>query len=91
MAMGVLGNVEDKHTFVTLTFVKSKLENWLTTHLDLVVQIYAQNYSLLKVFHSILPSFNGVKKSFADIFHWLYGLNSPFLASYECTQICVYL
>lgn len=91
MAMVVLGNVENKHTFFTITFVKSKLKNWLTTHLDLVVQIYAQNYSLLKVFYSILPSVNGVKKSFVDIFHWLYGLNSTFLASYECIQICVYL
>jgi hypothetical protein len=91
MAMAVLQIVENKHTFFTLTFVKSKLKNSLTTHLDFVVQIYAQNYSFLKVFHSILPSFNGVKKSFADIFHWLYGLNSTFLESYECTQICVYL
>jgi hypothetical protein len=37
----VLGNVEDERTFSTLIFMKSKLINQLTTHLDLVVKIYA--------------------------------------------------
>jgi hypothetical protein len=43
----VLRGVEDKRCFFTLSFTKSKLKNQLTTHLDLVVCMYAQkNYSL---------------------------------------------
>jgi hypothetical protein len=37
----VLGRVEDENYLSNLSFIKSKLKNWLTTHLDLVVQIYA--------------------------------------------------
>jgi hypothetical protein len=33
----VLGNVEDEWTFSNLSFMKSKLQNCLTMHLDLVV------------------------------------------------------
>jgi hypothetical protein len=40
----VLGSVEDENTFSTLTFMKSKLRNRLTTHFDLVVKMYAQNF-----------------------------------------------
>jgi hypothetical protein len=38
----VMDNVKDKHTFSNLAFIKSKLQNWLSTHLDLVVQLYVQ-------------------------------------------------
>jgi hypothetical protein len=40
----VLGSVENETTFFTLTFMKSKLTNQLTTHLDLVVKTYVQNF-----------------------------------------------
>ncbi len=40
----VLGSVEDERTFSILTFMKSKLRNRLTTHLDLVVKMYAQDF-----------------------------------------------
>jgi hypothetical protein len=40
----VLGSVEDERTFSTLTFMKSKLRNHLTTHFDLVVKMYAQDF-----------------------------------------------
>jgi hypothetical protein len=43
----VLGSVEDERTFSTLTFMKSKLRNRLTTHLDLVVRMYAQDFFTL--------------------------------------------
>jgi hypothetical protein len=46
----VLGSVEDEKTFFTLIFMKSKLRNWLTTHLKLVVKMYAQSFYL----HSII-------------------------------------
>jgi hypothetical protein len=34
----VLGFVEDKHTFSTLSFMKNQLWNWFSTHLDLYSQ-----------------------------------------------------
>jgi hypothetical protein len=39
MAM-VLGNVRDERCFSNLRFMKSKLKNKLTTHLDLVVKMF---------------------------------------------------
>ncbi len=38
----ILGNVEDEWCFFTLLFMKSKLHNRLTMHLDLVVGMFAQ-------------------------------------------------
>jgi hypothetical protein len=46
----VLGSMEDEHTFSNLSFVKSKLWNWLITHLDLVVYMYVQNFYIMKGF-----------------------------------------
>ncbi len=48
----VLGNVEDERTFFTLTFIKTKLKNWLTTHLDFVVTMYAQDSFTLPILHN---------------------------------------
>jgi hypothetical protein len=39
----VIGNVEDESCFSTLAFMKSKLHNILTTHLPLVVRMFAQH------------------------------------------------
>ncbi len=38
----IVGNVEDEKCFSTLAFMKSKLWNRLTTHLPLVVRMFAQ-------------------------------------------------
>jgi hypothetical protein len=38
--MLVLGGVKDEHMFSTISFMKSKLNNRLITHLALVVKIY---------------------------------------------------
>ncbi len=38
--MMILGSVEDERTFNNLAFMKSKLCNWLTTHLDLCVHMF---------------------------------------------------
>jgi hypothetical protein len=46
----VLGNVEDERTFNSLPFLKSKLRIRLTTHLDLVVHMFAQDFYTLKIF-----------------------------------------
>ncbi len=40
----VLGNAKDKHTFSNLAFVKSKIQDCLTIHLDLVVWMYVQKF-----------------------------------------------
>jgi hypothetical protein len=39
----VLGSIEDVKTFNNLAFMKNKLCNWLTTHLDLCVRMFTQN------------------------------------------------
>jgi hypothetical protein len=49
MAM-VLGSVEDERCFSTLSFVKSKLKNKLTTHLDLVVWMYVEFVFTIQTF-----------------------------------------
>ena len=46
----VLGSVEDERTFSSLAFLKSKLRNRLTTHLDLVVRMFAQDFYNLNTF-----------------------------------------
>jgi hypothetical protein len=50
VAVMVLGNVEDERCFSTLSFMKSKLWNQLTTHLDLVVKMFAQDHYILDTF-----------------------------------------
>jgi len=44
-----------------LIFVKFKLQNWLTTNLDLVVRIYAQDFYALYTFLFMLSSHIGMK------------------------------
>jgi hypothetical protein len=46
----VLGSVEDGRTFSNVNFLKSKLWNWLTIHLDLVVRLFAQIFYDLNSF-----------------------------------------
>jgi hypothetical protein len=46
----VLGKVKDKHTFANLAFVKSKIQDCLTIHLDLVVWMYVQKFYSLEPF-----------------------------------------
>jgi hypothetical protein len=46
----VLRNVDDKHTFSTINYMKSKLRNRLATNLDLVVRMHAQDvFTLQKI------------------------------------------
>jgi hypothetical protein len=40
----VLGSVQDERTFSTISFMKSRLRNRLTTHLELVVGMKAQSF-----------------------------------------------
>jgi len=49
MAM-VLGSVENERCFSNFNFVKSKLKNKLTTHLDLLMWMYAHKYFTLQTF-----------------------------------------
>ncbi len=44
----VVGNVKDGCCFYTLAFMKSKLRNWLITHLPLVVWMFAQRFYILQ-------------------------------------------
>jgi hypothetical protein len=38
----ILGSVEDERCFSLLSFIKNKLKNQLTIHLELVMWMYAQ-------------------------------------------------
>jgi hypothetical protein len=40
----ILGSIEDEKTLNNLTFMKSKLHNRLTTHLDLCVHMFIHNF-----------------------------------------------
>jgi hypothetical protein len=44
----IIGSVEDEKCLSTLTFMKSKLHNWLTTHLPIVVHMFAQQFYSLQ-------------------------------------------
>ncbi len=46
----VVGSVEDERTLSTINFMKSKLCNCFTTHLNLVVWIYAQFFYKMETF-----------------------------------------
>jgi len=46
----IVGNVEDESCFSMLAFMKSKLRNKLTTHLPLVVLMFAQRFYTLHNF-----------------------------------------
>jgi hypothetical protein len=46
----VLGSVENERTFINLTFMKNKLCNQLTTHLDLCVHMFTQNFYIVTNF-----------------------------------------
>ncbi len=46
----VLGSVEDEHTFSIVIFMKSKLKNWLTINLDLVVRMHVHDFFTLQTF-----------------------------------------
>lgn len=51
IAMGqVISSIEDERCFSNLDIIKSKLHNWLTTHLDLVVWMFAQQFHMLENF-----------------------------------------
>jgi hypothetical protein len=41
-----LGSVKDELTFLTLTYIKNKLKNHFTMHLDMVIWMYVRNYIL---------------------------------------------
>jgi hypothetical protein len=40
----VLGSIEDEWCSSTFSFMKSKLQNRLTTHLDLIIHMFVQRF-----------------------------------------------
>jgi hypothetical protein len=46
----VLGSVQDERTFSTMSFLKTKVRNRLTTHLPLVVSMKCQNFYTIQNF-----------------------------------------
>jgi len=57
----VLGSVEDERTFSTLTFIKNRLRNRLTTHLELAVAMFAQRFYTMENFpyHAVFATWQG--------------------------------
>jgi hypothetical protein len=82
----VLGSVEDERTFINLTFMKNKLCNQLTTHLDLCVHIFTQNFYIVTNF-----SYDAAIVAWKEV--WAgplkVGVQFPWRRSYLC--VCVYL
>ncbi len=68
MAM-VMGSVKDERCFSNLGFVKSKFKNRLTTHLDLIVRIFAQKFFTFNTFPFAIAMnvWNAVKSSHTTI------------------------
>jgi hypothetical protein len=52
----IVSGVEDEKCFSTLVFMKSKLWNRLTTHLPLVVRMFAQQFYILQNFPYVILS-----------------------------------
>jgi hypothetical protein len=40
----VIGNIKDERTLSTLTFMKSKLQNSLAGHLNIVIHMFTQDF-----------------------------------------------
>jgi hypothetical protein len=69
----VLRNVDDKHTFSTINFMKSKLKNQLATNFDLVVRMYAQDVFTLQYFsfHVVVTNWNEAKSHYGlELYHF---------------------
>jgi ABC-type arginine transport system ATPase subunit len=45
-----LGSIENEWTFSNLIYIKNKLKNHLTMHLDMVIMMYAQKLYFLGTF-----------------------------------------
>ncbi len=64
-----MGIIEDEKCFSNLGFMKSKVRNRLTTHLDMVVRIFDQKFFTLNIFPfvarmdswTIAKSYHGVE------------------------------
>jgi len=69
----VVNNVEDEKIFSTISFMKSKLHNHLTTHLNLVVWMYAQKFYKLKIFpfYTTIKEWGKKKLHYGEYSAWL--------------------
>jgi len=47
-----LGSMEDEQLFSKLNFIKTKIQNWLTNHLDLFVHMFEQSIFSMDKFPS---------------------------------------
>jgi hypothetical protein len=56
----VTGSMEDEDNFSTLRFIKSKLKNRLTTHLDLMIHMFCWNFPYNAAIHEWKKKFVGM-------------------------------
>ncbi len=71
----VIGSVEDERTFSTLTFMKSKLQNWLVGHLDIAIHMFAQDFFSKEtfLFQVVVIDWNDEDKVRIGVNAWLLG------------------
>jgi hypothetical protein len=60
----VIGSVENERTFSILTFMKSKLWNQLARHLDIAIQMFAQDFFIKEnfLFQVVIMNWNDGNK-----------------------------
>ncbi len=46
----IFGSLEDERCFNTLSIIQKKFRNQLTTHLDVVIQMFVQKFSTFEFF-----------------------------------------
>ncbi len=56
----VIGSMEDEDNFSTLSFIKSKLKNRLTAHLDLMIHMFCWNFPYHATIHKWKEKFVGM-------------------------------
>ena len=68
----IMGSVEDKRVFSILSFMKTKVRNKWTNHLDLMVCMFCQNYWHLDnfLFDDVFDAWNQVKDMLHHAISW---------------------
>jgi hypothetical protein len=64
----IIGSMEDERTFSTLAFMKTRIQNCLCEHLDMVIWMFAQLFIPLIPFFMMMPSQLGLMRKLGEVF-----------------------
>jgi hypothetical protein len=81
--MQVIGLVEDEQCFFTLTFMKTKLKNQLTKHLELFIWMFNQKFFTTQNFSFQLGIHNWKESKIrygVGAWRWMWILQLPFVS-----------